>query len=229
MQKELNELYKKWLNDVEDKCPEFLSDNYSNPYFVSIPDGWVNAKHKIMIVGEEGYGKWGYGKADGWAASDIEKIQQYNYDAVTQIIERGSDRRKFWQRFIKIYNLGFPCIWNNIDKIHYLQKRKGSFKLTYEERLLLHSTEIKILKEEIEILKPDVVVFFGWYGASLAKELPAIYAMLYPDGNEDLWKNSFYKITDNNINYIFTYHPSWRRKPANYEAEVLDCVESCLT
>ena len=232
MREKLLELYAEWLNEIKAERFKLLSDKFSNPYFVSIPDGWESAEHRIMIVGEEGYGKWGCGKADGWSADDIEKIQRYNYETVAEILDRGADRRKFWKRFIEVYKSGYPCIWNNIDKIHFLEKRKGKYALTKEERIYLHSTNIKILKREIEILTPDVVVFFGWYYNSLVNELPEICNKLYPDGEGDnsLWKKNVCKITEKDIDYIFTYHPSWRGKykPADYEERVIECIKNCL-
>ncbi len=225
---ELVKYYKKWANEIKVVCPEFLSAEYSNPYFVSIPEQWESSKHKIMIVGEEGYGEWGCGKAEGWTIDDIEKIQNYNLQVAKKIIEKGSDRRKFWTRFIGVSNLGYPCIWNNLDKIHHL--RKGKCRLNVEEEILLHSTETKILQNEIDVLKPNFIIFFGWYYEALSRELPEICKQLYPKGKLDnsLWKNSFYNIEDNGTNYIFSYHPSWRKKPTGYEQNLLNCIKSCL-
>lgn len=230
MQTELLKLYSRWLTELTDKCPELLSDKYSNPHYVSIPKNWENAKHRVMIVGEEGYGSWGNGKGGGLTLDNIEKIQYWNNNDVEKILNSGKDKRKFWRRFIEISKLGYPCIWNNLDKI--FVRGKKNCRLSVADRNLLHTLPTKILKEEIGILKPDIVIFFGWYYDSLSAELPEVCARLYPKGKKDnsLWKLKVCSIDFNGGHYIFTYHPSWhgKYKPLDYEDNVLNCIKSLI-
>jgi hypothetical protein len=237
MHEKLKKLYEEWSDELLLNCSALSEKDYSNPCYVSIPEGWETAEQRIMIVGEEGYGEWGCGKAYGWdknkpawTLKDIAKIQDYNRWAIDKY---ATGRTAFWRRFKQIKDLGLPCIWNNLDKIHFLKKRKGlKHQLTTAEEQLLHSTEIKVLQEEIDILKPTVVVFFGWYYHSLVRELPEICHMLYPKGERDdsLWKYKVYKIKKDNITYIFTYHPAWhgKNKPKTYEEDVLQEVKNAI-
>ena len=75
------------------------------------------------------------------------------------------------------------------------------YQLTRAEEQLLHMTDIKVLRREIEILKPTVVVFFGWYYYALHMEVPEICKRLYPNGwgDDSLWKYTVYSIEQNNI------------------------------
>ena len=233
----LNKIYEEWSNELKINCSALLDSCYSNPLYIGIPQEWELAKQRIMIVGEEGYGSWGYGKAYGlkkgesaWTIHDIEKIQNYNLCAIEKYTK---GRTAFWRRFKKIKDLGYPCIWNNLDKIHYLQKRKGlKHQLSKAEEQLLHSTKIKILQKEIEILKPTVVVFFGWYYSSLIHELPDICNKLYPQGEGDnsLWKFNVVSLNVDNITYVFTYHPAWhgKQKPVDYEDRVIKEIIKAL-
>ena len=84
--------------------------------------------------------------------------------------------------------------------------------------------------EEIKILKPQTVVFFGWYRQSLAAELPEIYKDFYENGNYIEFNKKIYKVLKDGINYIFSNHPSWRGryKPADYENNVITCVKESL-
>ena len=227
---DLLDLYRRYAEELKSKCANLLTGDYSNPHCVYVPDDWAAAKNRVMIVGEEGYGAWGQGKQAGLTLSDIEKIQKANGKIVDYILAKDNDNRKFWRRFKSISDFDVPCIWNNLDKIYYMGKNRKRCCLTTTEENLLHSTNIKILKEEINILKPSIVIFFGWYNNALNIELPAIYEKLNPNGSDRLWKNSLYKIEDNGIDYIFTYHPSWRGKykPVDYEKKVVDCVACCL-
>ena len=180
---ELYLIYRKWCVEIGQTCPQLLGDGYSNPYFLAVPDNWRSATQRIMIVGEEGHGKWGAGKSDGWRFDDIDRIQKFNEEYMNSQIGLDDiysrNNSPFWKRFRKIADIGYPCVWNNLDKIHRLGN--GKCALTDKERTLLHSTETKLLYEEIRLLSPTVVVFFGWYGLSLQAELPSLFKMVYPD------------------------------------------------
>lgn len=215
-ERKLLSIYEEWTKELYKLG--FDNEIYSHPHYISVPCEWEQKdKAKIMIVGEEGYGeKRLYG--------DIEKIQNALAQQYEHLTKNGSS--KFWQRFKILQGLGC-CIWNNLDKVH--RRGVGKCQLRSEERSLLHSTNIKILAKEIEILKPEVVVFFGWYGESVKKELPNIFQSLYPKGlgcNIAWADEKYFSIVDNGISYIFTYHPSWRGKPKEYEATICDIIKN---
>ena len=77
----LREMYQKWIQQVEE-CSEtksLLGKSFSNPYYISTPKEWHQAKNKILIVGQEGHGEFGSGKTVGWHyKKDINRIQEYN-------------------------------------------------------------------------------------------------------------------------------------------------------
>ena len=59
-------MYKEWANEFKEiDNGRFLTEQYSNPYYISIPDNWFDNNVRIMIVGEEGFGEWGAGKQYG--------------------------------------------------------------------------------------------------------------------------------------------------------------------
>lgn len=238
-------LYTKWAKQLDETS--LTSDKYSNPYYVSIPENWSESKNRIMIVGEEGAGSWGCGKtkdekskiaynSDIWNAHDIDKIQQYNREQIDFQCKlykihnnpewyenRGFVKNKvFWQRFRKIFKMdATSVIWNNLDKIHSLSKRNRSFALFKKERESLHKTNIKILQEEITLLKPTLIIFFGWHWNSLSYELPEIYEELCKD-----WKK-IAPIQTQDRTYIFSYHPN-ARKGKEYENDLLKTVQDNL-
>ena len=222
---QLIELYTNWLSELKSIAPELLGNDYSNPYYTSIPENWFDTEQpRIMVVGEEGFGIWGMGKgADSpIMADEIEIIQKANYDYLrTQLeIEKGElNNSSFWRRFRRISKYGI-CCWTNIDKIHRL--RDSNCSLSSKKRKLLHATGIKVLAEEINILNPTHIVFFGWYGLSLQHELPDVFKELYPKGLGDssVWKNTVVPIEHGGRKYIFAYHPGYKTKA--YEDKVLE-------
>lgn len=156
---------------------------------------------------------------------------QYNEDYVyAQTIARKKykdykyNRSAFWRRFRAIADLSndTPIIWNNYDKFHHLAEKNCS--LSEEERSLLHLTKTKILSEEIKILCPTHIIFFGVYWNSLTIELPEL-SRLNIDWEE---KIAFVEIANTKI--FFTNHPGWRGKyrPKNYEQNVVSEIKENL-
>ena len=231
----LKKVYSQWLDEIKEVAPEFLSDDrYSNPYFTCVPKGWCDSAVRILIVGEEGYGAMGHGKADGIRANDIQKIQELCWRSLVSHLGYESDydlypiqdryekyNSKFWDRVRRLSQYGV-CAWVNQDTIHLRKKR--SCALNSEERTRLHSTKTKLLAEEINALKPTHVVVMGWYHISIREELPELYYKLYPQNGDAWYVNSEHEIAYrkvDEVHYLFTYHPGWRKKPEGYEDEVM--------
>lgn len=232
----LRQKYEKWLQELKESQSHLLEKEYSNPYFISIPNGWYDSKTRILVVGEEGYGTWGCGKGDGTVSADeISKIQDMNrqylgkqLDYIALDIGEKKNKSPFWRRFMAINQYGI-CAWSNIDKIHLLKERKC--QLTNRDRMALHSLSTKVLKEEISILQPTHVIFFGWYGISLKHELPEVFEQLYPEGLGDssVWNKNVVALDIDQKKYIFTYHPGWHNQPKGYEEKVMSVFKGALS
>lgn len=231
----LKKVYSQWLDEIKDVAPEFLSeDRYSNPYFACVPKGWCDSVVRILIVGEEGYGVGGHGKADRVKPYEIQKIQELcwcslvshlGYDSHYDLYPiQGRYKRsssKFWDRMRRLSEYGV-CAWTNQDTIHLRKERRCALKP--EERTKLHSTKTKLLAEEINALGPTHVIVTGWYHTSIREELPKVYYELYPQNGDAWYVNSEHNIAYRNvdgIHYLFTYHPGWPKKPKGYEEEVM--------
>ena len=50
MQEKLKKLYEEWSDELLLNCSALSEKDYSNPYYVSIPEGWETAEQRIMIV-----------------------------------------------------------------------------------------------------------------------------------------------------------------------------------
>ena len=87
-----------------------------------------------------------------------------------------------------------------------------------------------ILSEEIRLMDPTHIVFFGWYGISLQHELPELFERLYPGGLGDnsVWKNNVVDMEHEGRHYIFTYHPAWGARHKGYEDRVEEVVKQTL-
>ena len=219
--KQLYEVYQLWEAELKSACPQLISEKYSHPYYLHIPDEWFDAKHRILIVGEEGFGNKQFDLP-------IAEAQAFNRDYLKSQLglpNPGNYSRStspFWNRVRAIADtlLGtqFSITWTNLDKIHYSGTKKC--KLEETDRLALHSTPTQILLEEISILQPTHVIYFGWYGISLEKELPEIHKDLYSANEQggSKWKSGI--ITPMRIGqvcHLFTYHPNWGKRQKRFE------------
>lgn len=223
------------LEDIEKNAPKLLGSAYSNPYYISIPDNWFETQSpRIMIVGEEGFGTYGCGKNDTpdkiIDCHNIESIQALNYNYLRIQLGREAgdiNSSPFWRRFREIAKHG-ECSWSNIDKIHLL--RNWNCRLPNNDRKLLHSINTRILYEEISILNPTHIVFFGWYGISLQHELPSLFERMYPNGLGDssVWYKDVASFKEDGRHYIFTYHPNWGYRNHGYEDKVISTLKKSL-
>ena len=235
--KELFEVYQKWETELKEKCPELINKQYSHPYYLNIPDKWYESQYRILIVGEEGHGEKKFDLP-------IEEAQEFNRDFLLDQLNNEGKHSPFWRRIWRIAELmkdkgySYSITWTNLDMIHHLDTGERDCVLQDNERIALHSTPTKILSEEIRILQPTHVIYFGWYGISLEKELPGVFRSLYPNGlgDDSQWKDKkIVKFQKNGIWHIFTYHPGWgyRQKRddngKSYEDKVLDQISETLT
>ena len=231
--KKLLQIYQKWETELHTYCSELVTPKFSFPYYLDIPDHWFDSENRIMIVGEEGAGEERF-------ACSIEESQRFNKEYMISQLKGGDknyrvNRSPFWRRFRKLAELpGSAVCWNNLDKIHILRKGKGPLEDT--QRQILHRTPIKILQEEIKLLRPTHIVFFGWHGISLQQECPEIFNMLYPNGLKDnsAWKEkkmASFNVDD--IRYFFTYHPGWSNRQGEngkiYESNIIRELERTLS
>ena len=119
---QLAKMYLQWLHDLREAAPLLLSEQYSNPYYVGIPEEWFDTdRPRILIVGEEGFGSWGCGKAGVlndsdnpfYSAEDIQPIQSFttNYLRTQLGLQSTSTYNKspFWNRVRRVAKYGVCC------------------------------------------------------------------------------------------------------------------------
>lgn len=217
---QLLEIYQKWEKELEAISLSDRRQAYSHPYYLHIPDNWFIFRCRILIVGEEGYG-------ESPCDISIGEAQAFNRDYLKSQLglpNSANYRRSssaFWRRIRAIAALldgsGFSITWTNLDKLH--RCGRGNCKLREADRIALHSTPTRILSQEIRILQPTHVIYFGWYGTSLERELPTVYEKLYPPRHEIdfMWKGGkIDPIWEGDVCHIFTYHPNWGQRIKNY-------------
>lgn len=131
----------------------------TNPLLLSHQDcaSYESADIRVMIVGQES-NDW-----EGDFYNDMDKISAVYHDFYPgyKFAYRGFFKNHF-NKFLGLLEQKFPdkkisCFWNNVVKVG-----KSNDKGTPPEYLLeLEQKYFSVLKEEIEIVKPNVILFFS--------------------------------------------------------------------
>ena len=164
MNRKLLEMYLRVLDN--DVWPRLAKEpDLGGPLLVEVPDAYCKAKVKLMIVGQQTAG-WGHPADD----SIRDLLGQYRG---FELGRRMSS--PFWEATYEIYNFLNPdgppqgFVWSNLIKVD-VNKKRPSREL---EELIC---SIGLLRHELSITEPDVVVFFTGpsYDARLRTTFPGV-------------------------------------------------------
>ena len=222
MNQKLFDIYNQYLEELDKNYQSLRTEKYSYVYCTTAPQGWTESKNRFLIIGKEGYGRK---KRDFLTVEDeIQCSQGFNSVFLAERLKDSSHyNSRFWQWLRRISQYG-ACSWSNFDKIHYQRnetKKKNNCPLSKSDREMLHTLE-PIIQKEIDILKPTMVILFGWYWASMKHELPKLEETLHKMDNHPGRYHPVVVEIDS-IPFIASYHPSFRSKA--YENEVFALIE----
>jgi len=148
MNEELKNIYESKVEDFTRIVESFPDDDVAGPLLIKPNDLYFRQSKRLMIIGQQ---------TNGWSYyyKDIEK-QLRNYEEFNLGEEYYSS--PFWNVTRKlekaIGNDEYSCVWTNINKFDLDANRPYG---KYEE---LISTVDSILINEIEILEPNICIFF---------------------------------------------------------------------
>lgn len=141
----------------------FASSQYIN-FYPYVGKDYASSRHKILMLGDSHYGKQSNDFYHGWTREIVEDDFLGNYD-------RGGTPPKWAECHRNAANVFVPSRGDNphliYDKIafyNFFQRRVGegdhADKRFITEELILLST--KAFSEVIEILRPELIVGWGW-------------------------------------------------------------------
>lgn len=220
MNKELNKYQKEWFEEIfEPYIIENPNANISYPFFTGVVEQYVKADKRILIIGQETSG-WNIYKPD-WT---IEDSQQWSVNYLSYQLDYCNDaklkeqfKRKnsspFWGFFKAFRKDGIVPCWSNVDKAqrNINGKTQGlteDIEIAFNQKL--PHTNKTLLQKEIEILKPNVIVFITGprYRVTMEKALALKekalkgYEPSHDDGCIDISD-----IVNLGIPTFWTYHP----------------------
>ncbi len=212
----------------------------SSPFYSRLLNNHNNNKRIVMIVGQE-VGAWSeYKENDKW--NNPEKSSRWsaywtllkqgktieNIKSIMDIDDDFTSKKHknspFWNFINKFDGNKYTIFWTNLDKVHSnsfltsYSKKSNDFYIFKDklkelnEKFIYNNKELSILQHEIEIVKPDIVIFTtgsnNVYVSSMEKalDIKLNYAPTYSKQHTNL--NDALKVIEN-TNYFWTYHPKF--------------------
>ncbi|MEO8926706.1 MAG: hypothetical protein ABI306_06030 [Caulobacteraceae bacterium] len=246
-QRALNDAYAEWKSIIPSSGLNL--EEFTAPYLLNVTPGYASAERRVLIIGQES-GDWDWVKEElckpGWdyppyPFADIRTLGDFirNDDAI-KALTWGYEHfrfgcaqriagRGFWRGFHGLAS-GCPAVMAaNVAKCH---SRKGDEvvpNLSPKEFQSFAAAQKKLLREEIEILRPDVCIFLSGpnYDGLIANSFPD--AVCEPVA--DIPVNVFARIKRPPlpIETFRTYHPNARWKNAKqYRDRVRDILKNLI-
>lgn len=220
MKQQLEGLYNENWETLKVKLNDILVDQNAeykptNPLLISLENNdYENCEIKVVIFGQE-TNSW-YGNFNG----DVEKILAHYTDFFNNGYALNEYGGQFWNgvnRFLELLKKKYPnekigVLWNNIIKIGCAGRNQNT---PPEYIYKIEKEHFNIVKTEIDILKPNIILFLS--GPNYDHAIGNAFGKFELDSiGTEFSKRQLSKL---NIakNVFRTYHPSylWRTKKIN--------------
>ena len=210
----LEELYQSKWENLSNALNQIIKDeNYvvkpTNPLLLKHRecDAYEDAEIRVMIIGQE-TNDWGFDE-EGYFWDDMEDVLEMYQDFFSGY--RFESHRGFFKNhfngFLKLLEDKYPekkmsCFWNNVIKIG-----KANDKNTPPEYMLdIEQKYFSVLKEEIEIIKPNVILFYT--GHAYDKYVLHHFPELVKEDISGFNSSELQSFKIDNVHYAFrTPHP----------------------
>ncbi len=157
---QLESLYKNYYKEllsIKDTLKKYTITDYSSPLLMTCSDDYENSNNRILYIGKE---------TNSWYEGGDKALSTQN--PITHILDfyndfslGENDNRIFW-RFIKQCNKKLSVkrkafLWTNVNKFG-----KAHGRGRPDQKVLdLENYKFNILKDEIDIIKPNVIIFLS--------------------------------------------------------------------
>jgi hypothetical protein len=163
MNEQLKNLYNSKWTDLSSKLNEILEKKElklkpTNPLLISLENNdYENSDIKVMIFGQE-TNSW-YGNFNGNLGEIMGYYKKLFNDNKKSKGQFSNGRKKLIELLEQKYpNKKIGTIWNNVVKIGCAERHKNTPpKYIYD----IEKENFKVIKSEIEILKPDIILFLS--------------------------------------------------------------------
>lgn len=196
----LKKLYFENQSIFEGIVTDFQGQDIAGPLLMSIEDNYSDRENRLLIVGQETKG-WGYYASD--ITKGMENYARFNFGS-------NYNSSPFWNVTRKIEHIlcnpKFSCAWTNVSKFDV----DGKMPMGKNAELISRADDL--LKEEVKILNPTMVIFFT--GPKLDARLLKIFPGLrFKEEDSGLNQKQFAKLEHEILpaSTFRTYHPRYLR------------------
>jgi hypothetical protein len=199
------------------------SDLATNPFLISTPKDWSEAKIKVMVFGQE-TNYWG-GEVSNEAifSNEVEKLMNIYEEFY---LKDNMYASPFWNTFREIRNAisktnsSTSFIWNNIVKIG----RRGIGYIP--EVRDLTNKYFDVIPGEIDILKPNIIIFLS--GPNYDNSISEVFGnftlepLIIDKSSRQLAiiKFEIYPF----LQCFRTYHPGYLNRDTERKNQFLECI-----
>lgn len=227
MNEALNKLYDSKWGDYTKAVDSIYSDESlqkpSNPLLLRIgnEEGMEKSDIRLMIFGQETFGWYDkeYGRCE--TVSDVQDLYDEFFNN-EEYQERGGTFFKGVEKIRKALNDKFPdkkidFVWNNILKTGVIETSG-----TPQQHIIeLQRKHLLVIPQEIEILKPDIVIFFT--GPNYDTFIKDNFGEVKYEALPDFEDRELSRLTIPGIKFSYrTYHPNYLlRNDIDYYIETI--------
>lgn len=220
MNHELNKCQSIWLKQVFEPFAQKYS-NISYPFFLGVTEKYIQAKNRIMIVGQETNGwstykpDWNIEDSQKWAIDYLDYQLHYSNDSELKKQFGRRNSSPFWGFFKQFSNADIVPCWNNVDKAHQVfdgKTKSLTAAMEAELNCTLPGSNKTLFQKEVEITRPTLIVFITGRNYSLTME----GALNLKNGSLENAKPSLQngcvditEIAGLRIPTFWTYHPAY--------------------
>lgn len=249
---QLRNVTRDWLNsDSVQKRLKSTEGLYSDVFVPGISEYYAEAVgRRILLFGQEARNFYfdndnSLERIQNWvicyAMSQIDQTRMISAGQDSQDLPREKlNKSPFWSLFRKIVQQGWHPAWSNLDKFHRFEpESRKTIPLTGDDEVIFNSPvrkdEKTLVQKEIEIVKPDVIVFLVGpnYTKSLSialriekKQLAAIRPTANAEGYCVRIDESLTKLS---VPVYWTYHPAYILRSKKKGMSLDDLVEHIIS
>ncbi len=222
LNKKLASLYQNFLVNFVKLFNDEEKKNLSLPILMQVFPDYFQAKHKILFVGKETY-KW-YGNMLESEKLNVEYLMN-KYQKFEFARTHHGKNSPFWRFLPLLYkklNSASPrngFMWTNFSKV---DQSKTTPTIQIQEKSIIG---FQLLKEEIRILNPDIVIFLtSWKYDNMIRQVfeNTDFKIIEPRYLSQLDHKSFPELT------FRTYHPTYLNQSKQFEKVLNSIVNHCL-
>lgn len=222
---ELYELYRRHWNQLADALRPLkpVELGLSNPLLIDLPHDWEDVRPKLMVVGQQTYGWGSFGEGYG-----DDPVVGLMLDYAEFQLGKFYRPTPFWQAAYVVHmsiNLTirpFAFAWTNLVKV---DQHAGRPAAEIEE---LVSQHFPVVPRELEITRPDIVVFFTgpYYDERLKRTFAGVCLESIGTDTPELERVRHETLPARSFR---TYHPGYLARSADTYARVMRKLVDCAS